>query len=124
MPNASQPTSKWFLFRRLPHRDRQTVIELSAVVGERLRDLHQHHFVQSFQIADAAGLAPVGIYTPEHLARGPVDGHEQVAGGRLVEHLRYGLDVNVNAALVSQGPRKPSGGPFVIEIPMAWIEDC
>lgn len=88
MPNASQPTSKWFLFRRLPHRDRQTVIELSAVVGERLRDLHQRLLVQSFQIVDAAGLALVGIYEPEHPARGPIDGHEQVARGRLVEHLR------------------------------------
>lgn len=102
----------------------EAIGEFLAVVGQDRLDAEWRRLGEGRQEAPGVGRRLGGVDRDEDPSGGPVDGHEQVAGGRLVEHLRYGLDVNVNAALVSQGPRKPSGGPFVIEIPMAWIEDC
>lgn len=49
--------------------------------------------VSSVRILNGAALALDG---DEHPARGPVDGHEEVAPGRLIGHLRRVLHIQVH----------------------------
>ena len=76
----------------------EAVGELAAVVGEHLLDDHRRHTLQPAEEVGAAGLRLVAVGPEVHPARGPVDGHEQVAPVPLVGHLRQVLDVHVQVA--------------------------
>ena len=66
----------------------EAVGELATIVREQLDDLHRRSSLQAVQKVHAAVLALISIDAHEHLARGPVDGHEQVAAIALAGHLR------------------------------------
>ena len=77
---------------------RETVRELRAIVGQDLADFDGRSLFETAQEIDAAGVTHVMVNMQEDPARGAVDGHEQIAAGSLVGHLRQVLDVDVNKA--------------------------
>ena len=76
----------------------ETVRELAAVVGEHLLNSHRGGLLEATKKVGAAGLGLVAVDAKEHPARGPVDGHEQVAPMGLIGHLWQVLDVDVQEA--------------------------
>ena len=76
----------------------EAVGELTAVVGEHGLDLHRRGLVQATQEVGCGGFVLAGVDAQIDPARGAVDGHEQVASGRLVGHLRQVLDVHMDGA--------------------------
>ena len=77
---------------------KQSVCELLAVVGQQLVDPDRAGLVKCFEKGPGTGRCLVGLELHEHPARGPVDGHEQVAPLRFVLHLGQVLHVHVHVA--------------------------
>ncbi len=74
--------------RGLPgSRGKEAISELFAVVGEHLLDAHRAGLVHGVQKRLGAGRRLVLLDLHKHPARGPVDGHEQIAPAALVLHL-------------------------------------
>ena len=76
----------------------EAISELRAVVGQHLGDDHRRGLVNALQEVHSTGLALIVVQADVHPARGPVDGHKQVATLGLVGHLRQVLDVDVDEA--------------------------
>ena len=75
-------------------RGKQAVRELLAAVGQEPGDLERSGLVQRLEEAAGAGRSPVFLDRHKHPARGPVNGHEQVAAPGLVSHLRQVFDIH------------------------------
>lgn len=77
---------------------KQTVGELLAVVAQDARDLDRTGLVQGFQENPGVAGRLAGFDLHEHPARGPVNGHEQVASLALAGHLRQVFDIHMHKA--------------------------
>ena len=73
----------------------EAVGELAAVVGQDVLDFHGCDALEAAQEVDAAGLGLVAVAAHVDPARGPVDGHVQVAPMGLIRHLWQVLDIDV-----------------------------
>jgi hypothetical protein len=76
----------------------EAVGELRAIVCEDLRDFDRRRPLEPAQKIDAAVVGHVAVDVQENPTRRAVDGHEQIAAGCLVGHLRQVFDVDVNEA--------------------------
>ena len=76
----------------------KAVCELTAVIGQKRLDHHRCDPFEASQEVGAADLGLISVSAKVDPARGPVDGHEQVAPPCLVGHLRQVLDVHVDEA--------------------------
>ena len=77
---------------------KQAVRELLAVVCQQLVDPDRTGLVQCLQEGLCTGRRLVGLELHKHPARGPVNGHEQIASAALVLHLGQVLHVHVHIA--------------------------
>ena len=76
----------------------QAIREFLAVVGQDVGDASRTGFVQGVQEGLGGGRRLVGLDGDIHPARGPVDGHEQVAPAGLVDHLGQVLHIHMQVA--------------------------
>ena len=77
---------------------KQAIRELLAVVSQQLGDPDRTGLVQRLQEGLRTGGCLVGLELHEDPARGPVDGHEQIAPAVLVLHLGQVLHIHVHIA--------------------------
>ena len=94
----AQPVELMFSSGLALARGKQAVCELFAVVRQQLDDPQRAGLVHGLQETACARGRLVTFNHHEHPARGPVDGHEQVAAPGLIGHLRQILDVHVQVA--------------------------
>ena len=95
---ASLPYFHVDAFANRPFAGNQAVRELLAVVCQQLVDPDRTGLVQCLQEGLCTGRRLVGLELHKHPARGPVNGHEQIASAALVLHLGQVLHVHVHIA--------------------------
>ena len=77
---------------------KQPIGELRAIVGQHLGDPDRASLVHCLQKGLGIGCRLAALDLHEHPARGPVDGHKQIAALAFIGHLGQVLDVHMHIA--------------------------